>query len=74
MCLLSAFPVFPAKTDSQTACIKMVEECGCQWKHGFGAISLRVGGEAIGGENVPREECMKGEEKRTKKVFIKHGF
>lgn len=39
----------------------------------FGAMSIRVGVGVMGAENIiPQEGCLKGEVKRTKKVFMKH--
>lgn len=37
----------------------------------FGIISIREGGDAMGAENIPQEKCIKGEQERTKTVFIK---
>lgn len=39
----------------------------------FGAISLRMGVEAVGAKNILRKKVLKGK-KRTKEVFIKHCF
>lgn len=40
----------------------------------FGTIILRVAVEAIEAENIPQEGFIKGQEKRTKRIFIKQGF
>ena len=72
--LLSAFPVFPVKINSQRAFIKVAEEHICPWRCGVCCHQSQGGAEAVRAENIPQEECIKGEEKRNKKVFLTHGF